>query len=126
MSTALPIRTVERVFHYAEQEWARTGDWGVKRPLTPKQSRRIRHKNNRIMGANGKGKITPKQIKNRQVRPAPRQGLHWLLSPRDLRKRVKANTPANVTWKTGGHRPDTVIIDDPVRPHAYVVGKGDR
>ncbi len=126
MSKATPMKPVARAVNYMNQNGGANSMGLVPatepRRLTGPQKRRIKHKNNRMLGA--ERNATPKQVKNRQTRPAPVPGgLRMLLSPSQVRKRVAARSArTGIKFNVkGDRRPDVMIIDDPIR-----MGNGDR
>ena len=117
MSTAKPLRPVARATNYIKQEALRAlivGGPFSRRPFTPAQRRRIRHKNHKMLGAAGKGTVKPKQVKTRQTRPAPAAGgLLRLLSPKQMRQRVAARSArTGIKFNVQGRSASMVIIDD--------------
>lgn len=125
MSNAKPMSAFRRAVIYTNQEASRCAfpAEDQRRPMTPAQRRRIKHKNHKILGAAGGGTVKPKHIKNRQSRPAPvAGGLLRLLNPSQIRKRVAARSEmSGIKFKLKDRRPDAVIIDDEMQR-----GKGDR
>jgi hypothetical protein len=122
MSTAKPMKPVRRAVAYLAQN---SGDGSItgKGTMTPKQRRRIRHKNHKMLGAAGGGTVKPRQVKTRQARPAPvAGGLLKLLSPSQMRKAVGARSARKgIRFKVKSPAGQTMIIDDMQR-----MGSGDR
>lgn len=138
MSNATSMSSVRRAMAYMNQNGGDNSmglvPFTAPDRLTPAQTRRLRHKTNRAMGEAGEGTVKPKQVKNRQRRPAPvAGGLLGLLSPKQIRKTVamrsalrgiKFKIPGSIKGNpTHASVARTMIIDDPVR---FPVGKGDR
>lgn len=129
MSNAKPMGSIRRAMAYMNQDGGNNSmglaPFSMPERVTPAQRRRINHKANKALGTAGNGTVKPRQTKTRQRRPAPMPGgLLALLSPKQIRKAVSARSAnRGIKFKVKGHRPDVMIIDDPVR---YPIGKGDR
>jgi|EndMetStandDraft_5_1072996.scaffolds.fasta_scaffold109136_4 hypothetical protein len=127
MSTAKPMKPVRRAMAYMEQNGGANSmglaPYTEPRRMTPAQRRRIKHKNHKMLGAAGGGTVKPRQVKTRQVRPAPTPGgLLRLLSPKQVRQRVAARSArTGIRFKVSTPAGQTMIIDDPIR-----MGNGDR
>lgn len=127
MSAAKPMKPVARAMVYMVQNGGANSmglvPYARPRRMTPAQNRRIKHKNHKLLGAAGGGTVKPKQVKTRQVRPAPvAGGLRTLLSPSQVRQRVAARSArTGIRFKVKTPAGQTMIIDDMQR-----MGNGDR